>query len=120
MGPRLSGYEISQLSEQRAQTGFESPPALNRSAEQGLAHLDGARGVNRPAGLVEAETAIVPPQTAVIDQTPGLPFEIVNDVFIDDLEHGIGREYRAPVIHQFGVAAIIAAQLAQVVAEMLA
>ncbi len=91
LSPRLSGYEISQLIEQRAQTGFESPPALNRSAEQGLAHLHGARGVNRPARLVEAETAIVPPQAAVIDQTPGLPFEIVNHVFIDDVEHGIGR-----------------------------
>ena len=46
-------------------------------------------------------------------------FEIVDHVLVGNVEHRAGRQDRSPVSHQLVVAAVIAAQFGQVVAERL-
>jgi hypothetical protein len=58
---------------------------------------------------MEADAAIVPGQAAIIEQPPGLTFEIVNHVLVRDVEYSAWRKNGLPVRHQFSVAAVIAA-----------
>ena len=94
-------------------------PAPQRTAVERLADLDAAGGPDRPAGFVKTQAAIVPGQAAIIDQPPGLLFEVVDHVLVRNVEHGAGRQHRSPVCHQLVIPAVIAAQFGQVIAERL-
>src|ERR1700722_3407301 len=109
---------IAQRVEQRAQISFVTVPALQRASKQRLADLNGAGGSYRPAGFVEADAAIVPGHAAIVDHPAGLTFQILDNVLISDIEHCAGWQNRAPMIHQFDVSAIVAAQLRQIVTEI--
>ena len=40
---------------------------------------------------MKAQTAIVPRQAAIIDQPPGLPFQVIDHVLVRHVEHRAGR-----------------------------
>jgi hypothetical protein len=58
---------------------------------------------------MEVDATIVPGQTAIRDQPPGLTFEVVYYILISDIEHGSWRKNGSPVSHQLPVTAVIAA-----------
>ena len=94
------------------------PPALKRAAEQGLVNLESTGSFDPPTGFMEAEAAIVPGQTAIINQPASLTFQVVDHILIYNLKHRAGRKNGTPMSHQFDVSAIVAAQLRQIVAEI--
>jgi hypothetical protein len=67
---------------------------------------------------MEAQASIVPGEPAIIDQPPGLSFEVIDNMLVRDVEAGLGREYRTPVSHQVPVAPVIAAQFAEIITEI--
>ena len=118
--PSRSTAAALEFGQQRLEIRFVAAPPRHRTAVERLADLNVAGGRDRPAGFVKAQAAIVPGQAAIIDQPPGLLFQVVDHVLVRDVEHGAGRQNRSPVVHQLVVPAVIAAQLGQVVAELLA
>lgn len=64
IGRPLFSTHVTQLMQQRGDTGFTLAPALKRSAEKGFTGLDGTGGFDRPIGFVEADA---PNARAVMD-----------------------------------------------------
>ena len=71
-----------ELGQQRLEIGFVAAPARQRAAVQRPADLNVAGGGDRPAGFVKAQAAIVPGQAAIVDQPPGLLFQVVDHVLV--------------------------------------
>ena len=69
---------------------------------------------------MEAEAAVVPGQTAIIDQPPGLTFEVVDHLLVRDVEHTSRRKNGSPVSHHFRIPAVVTPQLRQIIAELVA
>src|ERR1700723_3736350 len=94
-------------------------PAANRTAVDGLADLRRARRPNRPPVSMERQTAFVPRQTAMSENTPRLSFKIGNHVFVADIEDSACRQHAMPMIHQSLVALVVAAESGKVIGVVL-
>src|SRR5579862_8923620 len=83
---------------QGAEMLFVAPPACDGGAEDRLAHLGDARGLDRAFGPVEGEDARIPRQAEMFEDAPCLALQVLDHVLIADFEHGAGRKDLAPVV----------------------
>ena len=70
----------------------------DRPVVQRLPDLIRAQGQDRPTGLPEAKTAIIPVEAAELDDPTSLATEVLDESFITDFEHG-KRKDLASVVH---------------------
>lgn len=109
----------NQFSEKFSNPELLIAPSSYRTGKDRLAYLYSACGANGLARGAEIHTTIVPGKSTKGYQTPRLTLDIFHDVLVSDMEDCLFRQYRAPVIHQVLVAAIVTTQLPQLIAEML-
>src|SRR6266700_7958098 len=94
-------------------------PAPDRAAIDWPAYLGSACGPHRAGCCMERQAGIVPFEAAMRDDPACLVFQVPNDILLLDIDHHIGRQYGAPMLHQLCVCTIIAAQLAEVISMRL-
>ena len=80
-----------------------------------LANLRRARRLHRPIGLVKGQAAVVPGQAAMREDTPRLSLEIGDHVLVTDIEDATRRQHPPPMFHELLIAAIVAADFAEIV-----
>jgi hypothetical protein len=102
--------KITKCREERLKKTFEAAPALNRVPVQWLTDLSGAGRCDRPDGFVEAQAGLSPRQTAIREQPSGLVFEVVNQIFVADVEYDVFWKSRAPLSHESAVGSIVTSQ----------
>ncbi len=90
-------------------------PAADARRVERLPDLGGARGFDRATGPVEREAGRVPAETAGIQQTPCLAFEVRDDRFIADLAAAIRRQEVATLLHQPFIMPIVAAEFPKMI-----
>ena len=94
-------------------------PATDRAIVNRLAHLRRTRGENRAFRLMKSQTAWIPVEPAMSNDTARLAFQVSHDVFIADIENATRRQDAVPMRHQRLVMSIIAAKLGQIVGMVL-
>src|ERR1700722_16792675 len=94
-------------------------PAADRTLIDRLADLSSACGTHRPISFVEREAAVVPGQTAMSDDAPGLFLQVRNHLLITDIENTAARQHPAPMRHQVLVALIITSEFGEIVGVVL-
>ena len=95
------------------------PPLFHRSVVYWLANLLGTGCSHRPFRFIKAKTRLFERQTTIIEKLADLGFRVGDDCLVLHLQHTPGQ-YLGPSDHQFDIVAIILADLAQVVGEVLA
>src|SRR5436190_989066 len=108
-----------QLLDERHQLLLVGKPASNRTLVDRLPHLHRARSLNRALVLVELQASIVPFEAAIREDASRLVLEVIDHLFVADIEHGPGRQHLAPMRHQFMIFPVVTAELAQLIAEAL-
>jgi hypothetical protein len=78
---------------------FVSTPAPHRVGVERPADTHAAGRFDGPARFMKVEAAVVPRKTAIVEQSPGLPFKVFDYVLVANVEHGAGRQNRSPVGH---------------------
>ena len=71
------------------------------------------------AGLVESEAGGLEVEAAVLKQPPDVRLGIAHQLLVPHMQHLAGQ-HLVPVVHEAQIAAVVAAQILQVVAEGLA
>src|SRR5579872_4587627 len=94
------------------------PPLIQTVAEDGLANLLGAGGAHGTLVFVEAQAPLLERQAAIFQQPAHLALGVLHQRLIVDAmdtpgQHGI------EVRHELDVVAVIAADVGQVITEML-
>ena len=103
---------------ERVKVFFEMPPARHRCFINGAAHLRYARCFYRSPVVIKFQTGVVPRQTDMIQHAPGLSFDIVNHVFISDIDYGFRGQHVMPVLHHLYVMYVIISHRLKVVGEI--
>jgi hypothetical protein len=68
---------------------------------------------------VRTGRAVVPGEAAEADQPPRLALQVADHVLVADLQIAIRRQHPAPVRHQRVIGAVVAAELGEIVGEVL-
>src|SRR5215472_9493367 len=110
---------IPQRTPQRLELLLEMSPVAHSLGIDRLAHLLGAWRTHRTRGLVLAEAGRLERQAAVFEQPADIRFRIAYQLLVLDVQD-LTRQDRVPVIHQRQVAAVVPAEILEVVAEGLA
>src|SRR5579871_140274 len=95
------------------------PPAPAGSVEKWTAYLGCARGMDRAFGLVKTQAVGVPRNPAVGEHQARSLLQVDEHVFVTNLQYRVVWQHATPMRHQLCVPAIVASQLAEVVAEVL-
>jgi hypothetical protein len=115
LGAGVSGGEqLAELAEPR----LIMPPAGDRGGVDRLARLPHAHGRHRSLVALGLEAGIVPIETSEGDQPPRDRLTVCDQVLVVDVNKAIGRQRRAPVLHQPDVLPIGESQI-RFVADIL-
>ncbi len=108
-----SGSSCTQLADPR----FVLPPALDRGAVDRLSCLPLARGPDGVGVSFGLKAGRIPLETAERDQPSRGVLGCGRRVLVDDVEHSVGRQHRAPVVHQTEVLPIVRGEIAMLARE---
>src|SRR6202021_2862947 len=116
---RESLQTIAECAAQGFELTFEVPPIADSRRVERLAHLLGTCGAYRPSSLVEGEAGGARVQSAMGEQAPDLRLWIEHQVLVAHMQQP-ARQDLVPMVHEPQIAAVIAAEVPEVVAEGLA
>ncbi len=68
---------------------------------------------------MEIEARVVPRKVTISDDTPGLRFEISDDILVIDFEHDV-RHDLTPVFHELQIGTAIAPEFREIMGELVA
>ena len=108
-----------EFGDKRTQELVIGAPAPDRASINGLPHLRRACGPHRPLGAVKVEAACIPGQAAMGDDAPRGAFEVIDHIFIADVEDAPRRQHAAPVGHEGLIVPVVTPELGKVVAVLL-
>src|SRR5271165_3838342 len=77
--------------QQRHQARAVEAPAADRIGINRRADLSDTCRFDRPPRPVERKTALIPIEAAILDETTGLPLEILDEILVLQLQHGALR-----------------------------
>src|ERR1700736_128568 len=95
---------------QGTEPGLEVPPLIDAFFEDRPAYLLRTRGSDAPLGLVELHALRFELETAEIQNSAHISFEIVDHVFVLDAQHR-SRQHRIPVCHQLEIGSVVPADV---------
>src|ERR1700676_1310790 len=110
----IAPQDLLQGSEPR----LEVPPLIDPFLEYRPTHLLRARGSDAPLGLVELHALRFELETAEIQDSAHIGFEILDHVFVLDAQY-LSRQDRVPMRHQLDVGSVIPADVFEAVGELL-
>ncbi len=95
------------------------PPVVHALPENRAPHLLGAGGTHGPLVFIEAQALLLERQSAVIEEPANLGLGVLDRGLVEYAMHP-ARENRIDVSHQINVITVVAAEIGEVVREVLA
>src|SRR6202050_1212148 len=109
---------VAEAAFRRFELGFEVLPIADRGAVERLPYLLGAGGAHRALRLVEIQAGTLERQPAVAEQASDRAIRILDQCLVLHVQY-LARQHAIPMIHERQVAAIVAAEIFEVIAEGL-
>src|ERR1700733_1695913 len=109
---------VAQSGPQRSKPGLVVSPLVDAFAADELPHLLGTRRAHVARGFVELQTGRLEGQTAEVQDAAHAALEVMYHVFVMHGQDLPGQRH-VPVPHDFKVAAVVAGDVIDVVAELL-
>src|SRR5580692_3212930 len=115
--------DVDSLGHQRllelAELGLVVPPLRDRGVVQRATHLGGAGGRGRSRIAVKRQAAILPLESAMLQQPARLALLIGHEILVADLMDRSGQR-PAPMSHQANIGRVVFCDLAQIVGKRIA
>src|SRR5207237_6508550 len=95
-------------------------PGADRAPVNRLAHLHLTGRSNRPFCVVEIAARVFPTEAAVTENASGATLEVIDEIFVPYVDQDARRQHLVPMLHHRLVAAVVAAELGEIVGKGLA
>ena len=121
LGVRQHGADIHPESLAQGLQKLRVPtPGADRAPVNRLAHLHQTGRSHRPFCVVEIAARVFPIEAAMAESASCGTLEIIDEILVLYVDHDAGRQDLVPVLHDRLVAAIVAAELGEIVGKRLA